>query len=178
MTIIGVAALRLKKAARSRCRARSRRRRAAPWPRDAAPVQQVADGHEGRHPVRAFLAAQVDGQLGLFVHPFARRRRLDVAGPDVIAQQPRPLQGDEPGPGELRVSATSGSIRGRLSTATAISGRSSDRVSDIVGALVALRAEALGARSRMLVATSCRPYSRAAVAARTRRPRPGGASPK
>jgi len=71
-------------------------------PGDAAPVQQVAHGHESRHPVHALLAPQVDGQLGLFVHLIEQRHRLDLAGCGVAAQQPRPLQGNEPGPGDPR----------------------------------------------------------------------------
>ena len=38
---------------------------------DAAPVQQVADGDERRHPVHALLAAEVDGQLGRLVQVLA-----------------------------------------------------------------------------------------------------------
>jgi hypothetical protein len=70
-------------------------------PGDAAPVEQVTDGHEGGHTVNALLAADVDRQLGLVARPVARRDRLDVRGADVVAQEPSPLQGDETGSGDL-----------------------------------------------------------------------------
>ena len=43
------------------------------------PVQQVADGDEGRHPADALLAADVDGQLGGLVQVLGQRDRADLA---------------------------------------------------------------------------------------------------
>ena len=56
-------------------------------------------------------------------------------------------------------------MRARLSTATAISGRSSDRVSDRSVRSRCLAPNPSAPRSRMLVATSCRPYRSSSASA-------------
>ena len=105
MTIIGVPALRLKNAARSRRAVRGpvhAEQRGGPG--DAAAVQQVADGHEGRSPVHAFLAAEVDGELRLLVGP----ARLNVTAPMSPASSRARSRVTSPVPVIRAVGSTSG----------------------------------------------------------------------
>ena len=83
-----------------------------------------------------------------------------------------------PVPVSSAVAATSGSIRDRLSTATAISGRSSDRVSDMSVRWWRFAPKPSAPRSRMLVATSCRPYRSSSASAANPSPATRRRSPK
>jgi hypothetical protein len=75
-----------------------------------------------------------------------------------------------PDPVIRAVGSTSGSIRDRLSTATAISGRSSDRVSDMSVRGWRRAPKPSAPRSKTLVATSCRPYRSSSASAAKRPP--------
>ena len=142
MTIIGVPALRLKKAARSPLAVRrpvhAEQRGGAG---DAAPVQQVADGHEGGD-----AGTRAPGGRGRWSAWSPRRppRSGDRPSMSPVSSRAR-SRVTSPAPSSRAVGSSSPSIRGRLSTATAISGRSSDRVSDRSVRSVAPGAEPLGA---------------------------------
>src|SRR6185312_8266983 len=102
---------------------------------DAAPVQQVADGDEGGHPVDSLLAAQVDGQLGRLVGP----RHGGVV------QQPGALHRDQAGAGQRE-----GRAEYRLDLRPNVDRQRDQRQvlgqrQRAVGAQVVLEPEALGA---------------------------------
>ena len=61
-----------------------------------SPVQQIAHGDEGRHPVDPFLTADVDGQLGGLVKFLRQGHPVQVTG-----LHAGPLQRHQPAAGQL-----------------------------------------------------------------------------